>query len=57
VVFYTEKDVKVEKEDVLKGSIAVRKAVSNPRELDVKISFHFKGKYDKWDNYQLFKIK
>lgn len=56
-MFYTEKDVKVEKGDVLKGSIAVRKAVSNPRELDVKISFHIKGKYDNWDSYQLFKLK
>ena len=57
VIFYTEKDVYVEKGDVMKGSIAVRKGRTNFRELEIKISFHFEGPNAKFDNYQLFKLR
>jgi len=57
VIFYTEKDVYVEKGEVLKGSIAVRKNKTNFRELDIKISFHFEGMNGKYDHYQLFKLR
>ena len=58
-IFYSKKNVNVKKDDVLKGSIAVRKAKENYRALDIKISFHFEGK-DKDDKeynwYQLYKL-
>ena len=57
VIFYTEKDVYVEKGEVVKGSIAVRKNKTNFRELDIKISFHLDGQNGKSDNYQLFKLR
>ena len=57
VIFYTEKDVYVEKGEVMKGSIAVRKGRTNFRELEIKISFHFEGQNAKLDNYQLFKLR
>ena len=40
-IFYSNKSVDVHKDNVLNGSIAVRKAKENPRALDIKISFHF----------------
>jgi protein arginine N-methyltransferase 1 len=57
VVFYTDHDLYVEKGEVLKGSIAVKKSNFNFREIDVKLSFHFSGRNDKKDWYQLFKIR
>lgn len=57
VTFYTEKDISVNRGDVLKGSIAVRKSKANFRELDVKISYHMKGYYSSNDFYQLYKIR
>ena len=43
VVFYTE-DLKVFRDDIVKGSIAVKKCTENPRELDVKLSVHIDNK-------------
>ena len=57
VVFYTEKDISVNRGDVVKGSFAARKSKKNPRELDVKISYHMKGYYTNTDFYQLYKIR
>lgn len=57
VVFYTDIDLLVERGEVLKGSIAVRKSKTNFRELDVKISYHHNGKNGKKDFYQLYKIR
>jgi protein arginine N-methyltransferase 1 len=56
-VFYTDKDIYVEKGETLKGSIAVRKSNFNFRELDVKISYHLGGLSGKNDWYQLYKIR
>lgn len=39
-IFYLDKVLDVQKGDVLKGNIAVRKSIVNFRELDVKISYH-----------------
>jgi len=41
VTFYTDHNLKVQKNDTLEGSIAVKQSKANFRELDVKISFHF----------------
>ncbi len=57
VVFYTDFDLYVEKGEVLKGSIAVKKSNFNFRELDVKMSFHFNGRNTSRDWYQLYKIR
>ena len=57
VVFYTEKDFKVTKGDILKGSFACRKSKGNFRELDIKVSYHLKGKFENKNFYQLYKIR
>lgn len=57
VVFYTELDVFVDKGEMMKGSIAVRKSHTNFRELDIKISTHFNGRSGKKDSLQQFKIR
>jgi protein arginine N-methyltransferase 1 len=57
VILYTDKDMQVEKGDVLKGSIAVRKSEVNFRELDVKMSYHFNGRSGKTDFTQQYKIR
>jgi protein arginine N-methyltransferase 1 len=57
VIFYTNQDIFVEKGEVLRGSIAVRKSNANFRELDVKVSYHYNGKHTKRDYYQLYKIR
>jgi protein arginine N-methyltransferase 1 len=57
VVFYTDYDLYVERGEVLKGSIAVRKSNFNFRELDVKFSFHINGNHVQRDWYQLYKIR
>ena len=63
-IFYTKNDLKVTKGDKLVGSIAVRKAKINFRQLDVKISFNVinktkeneKEEEKKTSWYQLYKI-
>ena len=57
VVFYLDKDLKVEQGDVLKGSVAVRKSKTNFRELDLKFSYHIDGAMCKSDYTQMYKIR
>jgi len=57
VVFYTDHDVFVDKGDVLRGSIAVRKSLINFRELDIKVSYHFKWNDGSRDWIQQYKIR
>ena len=57
VVFYTEKDFSVNRGEIIKGSFAARKSKVNPRQLDIKISYHMKGTYSSTDFYQLYKIR
>jgi protein arginine N-methyltransferase 1 len=57
VVFYTDNNMNVSRGDVLQGSIAVRKSKTNFRELDVKISYHLDGEYDRKDFTQMYKIR
>jgi len=56
-IFYTDHDIFVDKGDILKGSIAVRKSNSNFRELDIKMSFHVQNRMNDKNWYQLFKIR
>ncbi len=61
-IFYTKNDLKVNKGDKVTGSIAVKKAKINFRQLDIKISYNIsKGKNEKGEEqkeswYQLYKI-
>ena len=61
-IFYTKNDLKVKKGDKVTGSIAVKKAKINFRQLDIKISYNVpKGKNEKGEEekeswYQLYKI-
>jgi protein arginine N-methyltransferase 1 len=61
-IFYTKKDLKVNKGDKITGSIAVKKAKINFRQLDIKISYNIsqgkneKGEEQKESWYQLYKI-
>jgi len=56
-IFYTENDVYVDKGEILKGSIAVRKSHTNFRELDIKMSYHFNGRNGKRDWVQQYKLR
>ena len=61
-IFYTKNDLRVNKGDKVTGSIAVKKAKINFRQLDIKISYNVpKGKNEKGEEekeswYQLYKI-
>jgi protein arginine N-methyltransferase 1 len=61
-IFYTKNDLKVKKGDKVTGSIAVKKAKINFRQLDIKISYNVpKGKNENGEEekeswYQLYKI-
>ena len=57
VIFYTDNDIFVDKGDILKGSLAVRKSNANFRELDIKMSFHIQNRMSDKHWYQLFKIR
>jgi len=57
VVFYSDFDLFVEKGEILKGSIAVRKSQTNFRELDIKVSYHHTGRGGKKDFTQQYKIR
>ena len=48
--FYIDKALNVKKSDTFEGSIAVRQSKNNFRELDVKISYHYKSKANPKDN-------
>lgn len=42
--------------DVVKGSIAVKKAKDNERNIDVKISTHLENRANKYDKVDYYKI-
>lgn len=56
-MFLSDKILHVKKGTILTGSIAVRKANVNFRNLDVKISYHITTEEGKKDWHQLYKIK
>ena len=57
VVFYMDSPIEVEQGEVLKGSIACRKAKQNFREQDIKISYHFEGEHQNEDYVQMYKLR
>jgi protein arginine N-methyltransferase 1 len=54
VIFYTKNDMPVYKGDEITGSFALRKSETNFRQLDIKISYHYK---EEFNFVQLYKIK
>ena len=56
-VLYLEHDLTVQKGDVLSGSIAVRKSLTNFRELDIKVSYHINTDTMKRDFVNLYKLR
>ncbi|CDW87258.1 protein arginine n-methyltransferase [Stylonychia lemnae] len=58
--FYTDRTLEAFKGDTLYGSIAVKQSKGNFRELDVKISYHFRSKHNSKNNEdfeQLYKVR
>lgn len=56
VVFYLKDVLSVQTDEELHGSIAVKKSKENPRELDIKISCHFRNDFQDIDDVQYFKL-
>jgi protein arginine N-methyltransferase 1 len=52
-VFYFSKDIDLKRGDILHGSIATRKSLTNFRELDIKISSHVDQRHDAVDMFKL----
>jgi len=55
-VFYLNDVLTVDKDDVITGSIAVKKSTANPRELDIKLSYHINNKHHKVDGSQYYRL-
>lgn len=56
-VLYLERDIVAHQGDVLSGLLAVRKSKQNPRDLDVKVSFEFEGKYAQPLKVQYYRLR
>lgn len=56
-VLYLDEAVVANKGDVLSGMLAVRKSQQNPRDLDVKLSYEFAGKFQKPLRVQYFRLR
>lgn len=57
VIFYIDRANYVKENDTLVGSIAVRQAKENHREIDVKVSYHFSNLPDTHSQVQLYKVR
>jgi len=55
-VFYMHDVLRVKKDDEMTGSIAVKKSTGNPRELDIKVSFHMKNDIQQVDKQQFYRL-
>lgn len=56
-VLYLEEAVSAYPGEELRGRLAVRKNAANPRDLDVKLSYEFKGKYPVAEKIQFFRLR
>jgi len=56
-VLYLEEAIAAHPGEELKGKLAVRKNASNPRDLDVKIAYEFKGQYPVLERVQFFRLR
>jgi protein arginine N-methyltransferase 1 len=55
-VFYLNDVLKVNKDDTVTGSIAVKKCPTNPRELDIKLSYHLKNVHHECNGVQYYRL-
>jgi protein arginine N-methyltransferase 1 len=55
-VFYLNDVLTVKKGDTMSGSIAAKKSKSNPRELDIKISYHIDNESQKLNASQFYRL-
>jgi len=56
-VLYLEKNLQVRVGDILEGSIAIRQATENFRELDIKVSYHINCPTCKEDFTNMYKLR
>jgi len=56
-IFYLNKPIKATKGNTLSGSIAVKKSEENFRELDIKLSFHYRDDKEDINYVQLYKLR
>ncbi len=55
-VFYLDDEVPIKKGEKLNGSILVKKDTKNPRELNIKISYHLHEEDRHFDGLQYYKF-
>jgi len=55
-VFYIDDEVAIKKGEKLNGSILVKKDTKNPRELNIKISYHLHEENRDFDGTQYYKF-
>lgn len=53
-IVYLEKDMPLKAGEELNGSLMIKKNEKNPRDLDIKLSYHYDGVFGKVDNSQYF---
>ena len=53
---YADKPCKMERDDVVEGSIACRQSTVNHRELDLKISYHVANREQECDQVCMYKM-
>lgn len=56
-IFYLGKPIKAAEGNIISGSIAVKKSEENFRELDIKLSFHYRDDKEDVDYIQLYKLR
>eukprot|EP00831_Metopus_contortus_P042068 TRINITY_DN3315_c0_g1_i8.p1 TRINITY_DN3315_c0_g1~~TRINITY_DN3315_c0_g1_i8.p1 ORF type:complete len:318 (-),score=33.34 TRINITY_DN3315_c0_g1_i8:174-1127(-) len=56
-VFYLDEPIKATRGGILKGSIAIRKSKLHFRDLDIKISFHYKDQAAEQNSVKMFKLR
>lgn len=53
-IFYFNDDIPLKAGESISGSFLMKKNQKNPRELDIKLSYHYEGKNDRIDGQQYY---
>lgn len=53
-IVYLKDDIALKKDEEVSGTILIKKNEKNPRDLDIKLSYHYNGDYGTTDNSQYF---
>eukprot|EP00743_Colponemidia_sp_Colp-15_P001208 GILK01001328.1.p1 GENE.GILK01001328.1~~GILK01001328.1.p1 ORF type:complete len:398 (+),score=81.47 GILK01001328.1:175-1194(+) len=56
-VFYLDEAITVNTNETLNGTIAVKRNHKNPRDLDIKIAYHFEGANSTLHNTQFYRLR